>query len=146
MCGNHRIATLKECPFCGDPSFLTTDENQTKAFTMNLELGLPTVDEAFIRFEQTLEQLQGVGVRLVKVIHGQGSFGGGGKIKKAFRDALDYGKWSHAITEVYYGEALQYGQLGLEDFRKSHPMLSRGITPDMLGNSGITLLLLAKDY
>ncbi|WP_143736113.1 Smr/MutS family protein [Polynucleobacter kasalickyi] len=146
MCGNPRQFTLRECPYCGESDFLSDAEARVKAFTINLELGLPTIDEAFSRFEHYLTRLEKTGIRLLKVIHGQGSAGQTGKIKKAFRDAMDYGKWSNAIAEVYYGEALKPGLSGLEEFRKSHPSLVKGITLDMQGNSGITLLILFKDY
>jgi hypothetical protein len=146
MCGNPRQFTFKECPYCGETDFLSDADAQVKAFTINLESGLPTIDEAFLRFEHYLTRLENTGIRLIKVIHGQGSTGQTGKIKKAFRDAMDYGKWTNAIAEVYYGEVLKPGLSGLEELRRSHPTLAKGITLDMHGNSGITVLILFKDF
>lgn len=146
MCGNGRSILSALCPYCGEKDYLSNNFNVNTSYKINLELGLPKVDEALHRFENHLDKLRGKNFRMLQVIHGQGSKGTTGKIKAAFREALDYGKWSDSISEVYYGEALRLGHSGLEDFRKSHPSLISNLSKEMLGNAGITILIMNKQY
>jgi hypothetical protein len=146
MCGNERSVLAKECPFCGNREMINPSDTRWGSFVMNLESDLPTVDDALDRFHETLEKLQGKGFRTVKVIHGHGSSGTGGKIRKAFRQAMDDGLWGEAIIEVYYGEILTPHRAEYSDLIKRYPAIQDTITRDMQGNPGITLLLLDKNY
>lgn len=105
---------------------------------------MPTVDEALDRFDDELRKIQHTGFRAIKVIHGHGSSGIGGKIRKEFRQAMDHNRWGHLIREVYYGEELIPNHEGLIELKKSHPTIAKLLTKDMMGNSGITLLVLEK--
>jgi len=55
---------------------------------VNLEAGRPTVDEARRRLLAELNAARSSGVRLLKVIHGWGSSGEGGKLGPAIRRSL----------------------------------------------------------
>jgi dsDNA-specific endonuclease/ATPase MutS2 len=64
-------------------------------FTLNLEENLPRVDEALMLFDRALDELAKTAIRVVKVIHGYGSGGQGGRIKEAIRQELIYQSRSH---------------------------------------------------
>ena len=55
---------------------------------VNLELGMPTVDQALVRLTMELQTTRRLRVRVLKVIHGYGSSGKGGKIRTALRRQL----------------------------------------------------------
>jgi hypothetical protein len=146
MCGNERSALAGECPFCGEKDSYNTAKSGWSSFVINLENNLPTVDAALDRFHEQLESLKGRGIRLIKVIHGHGSSGTGGKIRRAFRQAMDDGLWGEAITEVYYGEILTPNRVEYSELISRLPSIKTQITKDMQGNPGITLLILNKNY
>ena len=54
----------------------------------NLEAGLPTVVQALERLERDLREARACGAKLVRIIHGYGSSGRGGKIRDAVRREL----------------------------------------------------------
>jgi hypothetical protein len=56
--------------------------------TINLKASFPTVDEARRRLLAEMEKARSDGVRLLKVIHGWGSSGEGGKLGPAIRKSL----------------------------------------------------------
>jgi hypothetical protein len=56
--------------------------------TINLEAGQPTVDEARRRLLAELTAARSRGARLLKVIHGWGSSGEGGRLAVALRKSL----------------------------------------------------------
>jgi hypothetical protein len=146
QCGNPRLMMLNECPFCGDTKTLDSLSSQKSTYVINLEVNMPTVEDAMDRFQDHLDLIKGKSIRMVKVIHGHGSTGSGGKIRHAFRQAMDYGLWGESIIEVYYGEVLSPHHLELKNLVERYPSLKQSITRDMQGNPGITLLIIDKNY
>ncbi len=60
---------------------------------LNIEEGFPTTEEALGKLVSGLKSAKSRGVVFVKVIHGWGSTGRGGKIKRAVKTQLpDWGK------------------------------------------------------
>ena len=55
---------------------------------LNLELGRPTADEALRRLEAELEAARHMNTPLLKLIHGYGSSGRGGRLRTACRTWL----------------------------------------------------------
>jgi hypothetical protein len=53
-----------------------------------LEAGLPTVEQALKRLERDLREARACEAKVVRVIHGYGSSGRGGKIRDAVRREL----------------------------------------------------------
>lgn len=143
-CGNYRNPLEKSCPYCGSSETVSVSKKSAGVFNLNLEEGLPTVDRALEKFEQTLHQLSGTAVALVKVIHGYGSKGMGGRIKEAFHQELIYNKHSDVIDSFFAGEDLQPGKSGHETLIKRHPHLKKLIPKDIPGNPGVTLLILKR--
>jgi len=145
-CGNPRNLMALDCPFCGSSESFMDIHSKWQCHVMNLESNMPLVEEAFERIHHHLEKLRGRGLRAIKVIHGHGSSGRGGKIRREFRQAMEYGLWGEAIIEVYFGEMLLPHLPQYQDLLKTYPALKNSITKDMQGNPGITLLILDKNY
>jgi len=72
--------------------------------TLNIEAGLPTVDEARRRLLDELRQAKQSGVIAVKIIHGYGSTGKGGALRGALRTSLLRRKKEGLVTRVIFGE------------------------------------------
>lgn len=72
--------------------------------TINIEAGLPTVDEARRLLVAELRQAKQSGVIAVKIIHGYGSTGKGGALRGALRTSLLRRKKEGLVTRVIFGE------------------------------------------
>lgn len=77
----------------------------SKLREVNLELGKPTVDQAMKRLTFEVRHSRGMHCAVLKIIHGYGSSGTGGKIRTASRRYLSQLKSSGEIKEVIPGEA-----------------------------------------
>jgi len=71
---------------------------------LNLEEGMPLVDEAISRMHMGIQEMRVSHVRAVKLIHGYGSTGHGGKICIGVRDELASMKRRKLIKEYIPGE------------------------------------------
>ena len=71
---------------------------------LNIEAGMPTVEEARQRLLAELKQAKQSGVGAVKVIHGYGSTGKGGALRDALRKSLLRRKKEGLVTRVIFGE------------------------------------------
>jgi hypothetical protein len=72
--------------------------------TLNLEAGLPTLEEARQRLLAELRQARQSGVVAVKIIHGYGSSGKGGSQRDGLRKSLLRRKKEGLVTRVIFGE------------------------------------------
>ena len=72
--------------------------------TVNLEDGMPTVEEARRRLEAELKTARAQKVAALRVIHGYGSSGVGGALRVAIQLLLRELQQSGTIREVIYGE------------------------------------------
>lgn len=72
--------------------------------TLNLEEGMPLVEEALARLNMGLQEMRVGRIKVVKLIHGYGSTGRGGKICLAVRDELAAMKRRKLIKEYIPGE------------------------------------------
>ena len=143
-CGNPLRSLDKTCPFCGSSTRPTTSKKQAGIYTLNLEISLPTVQQAIQKFDGVLEELNGTAIAIVKVIHGYGSSGKGGRIKEAIRQELIYQKRQHLIDSYYAGEDLKPGKESYHELLKQQPQIKNILTKDIFGNPGITLILLKR--
>ena len=71
---------------------------------IHIEYGMPTVDVAMPLLNERLRSLKKSGVKAVKIIHGYGSTGKGGRLRKATQTLLDELKKSGSIKEFIGGE------------------------------------------
>lgn len=109
--------------------------------TLNLKDFMPTVPQALAIIELEIEMCKKEGVKVLKVIHGYGSHGVGGEIKKALplwsKKALKKG----FIKDFIKGESCNEQSERMEKLKK--------ICPEILGdfelyfaNAGISLILI----
>jgi hypothetical protein len=141
-CGNEIEAGARKCPFCGADSKPEPREPGTPApriETINLKQDLPVVDEALRRLSVQLEAARARGARLVRVIHGYGSGGTGGKIKEAVHRRLARLERDGRIRRMTAGE--DYSRSGGEgrNLLKAYPLLKKSLRTDA-GNRGITFV------
>lgn len=71
---------------------------------LNLELGYPTADEALRRFEAELSAARKMKMPVIKIIHGYGSSGKGGRIRAAVRKYLTEQQATGKVSAVIRGE------------------------------------------
>ena len=144
ICGNETGVGMSTCPWCGEecttPASVLPDARHR---LINLEKGMPTVEQALKRLAVELESACLHGYRVLTLIHGYGSSGKGGKIKKAIRHRLDYELHHGIVNTVVTGEEFSRGSgvgkhlLRRFPFLSTHPGLNRQ-------NPGITIVVLDK--
>lgn len=86
-CGNDIPERSARCRYCNSsqPLGSRSPVRRKYIYTVNLEAGFPSVEEGLARLETELLRAEHSGVHLVRVIHGWGSGGAGGKLKEACR-------------------------------------------------------------
>ena len=109
--------------------------------TLNIEADLPTLDEARRRVIAEIAQAKRAGVRVLKVIHGYGSSGVGGKLCIGLRKSFGLRKKEGAIKDFITGEEFSIFHDRTLSLLEAVPEL-RG-DPDLNAtNEGVTLLWL----
>jgi len=137
-CGNPR-PILGSCPFCGGslPPVLSTDTVE-----LNIKYDNPSVEDALDRLTEKIRQLQELGIKALILIHGYGSSGEGGRIRRAIRDALENNRYADRVEEYYFGEDVPYGSVAYQLLLKRRPGLKQYLRHFKGGNAGMTVLLL----
>ena len=93
-CGNKIPGRARKCPYCdlqqhAHPAVdSVTLRSKNEVQTINLKKGLPPVYEALQKMKHEISKARSRGFRIVRLIHGYGSTGTGGKIKQAVREEL----------------------------------------------------------
>ncbi len=105
---------------------------------VRIKEGMPTAEEARRRLATELELARRRGVRLVKLIHGYGSRGVGGKLRGSLRRALAEHQAAGRVGRVVFGEAWSIFDATARALLEAYPELRQD--PDLeRGNAGITL-------
>ena len=111
--------------------------------TLNLKEFMPTVDQALKMIELEIELCKKEGTKVLKVIHGYGSSGVGGEIKKALKNWAKISKRKKLFVDFIRGEEF----LGESDKVKS----AKEICPEIIGdidlfhaNPGLSLIVIQK--
>jgi hypothetical protein len=141
-CGEPVAAHSAVCPFCETPLATRAgpSDGGTLMRTLDIESGLPTVDEALRRLEIQLERARAGGVRLVRVIHGWGSStGGGGRIRAACRRWLAARRDDGRIRAVLCGDHYTPTAPEGRDLQRRYPALRSSERTDRC-NPGITFV------
>ncbi len=139
-CGNEIEDHINVCPYCERQQIgggKTARRRKAAALmTLNLKKGMPTVQEALLRFDQQVASAQMRGVKLIRVIHGWGSGGEGGKIRTAL---LQHLRRVRSVRSFVNGEG--YADTTNEGRRllSAFPELKGTLTPDSR-NPGITFV------
>lgn len=107
--------------------------------TINLEAGFPTVDDARRRLLSDMQAARSKRVRVLKVIHGWGSSGEGGKLGPAIRKSLRLRVKEGSATLVVPGEKFSTDTNEGRELLQRHPSLRRDRDLNR-ANPGITLV------
>jgi Smr domain len=137
-CGNPRYL-MGECQHCGSQALpvLLSD-----TLEINLKQGEPSAEEALERLTHQLRRASHVGLKVILLIHGYGSSGAGGRIKRAVHNALEHNYFSDRVDEYYFGEDLAYGSESYHALLRRRPGLKSHLQLFKQGNAGVTILLL----
>lgn len=79
-------------------------KTRERVISSNLEAGLPSAEQALERLERTLREARSCGAKVVRLIHGYGSTGRGGKIRDAVRRELGRMLARGEVSSVAHGE------------------------------------------
>lgn len=107
--------------------------------TVNLKSNLPTVEDARRRLLSELDAARAAGASVLKVIHGWGSSGEGGKLGPAIRRSLRLRVKEGRARLVVIGERFSSDTLEGRELVQRHPSVRSD--PDFnRANPGITIL------
>lgn len=108
---------------------------------INLEANRPTVDEMRRRLALELANAKRARVPLLKLIHGYGSSGVGGKLRGAVRVSLEHARKRGEIRDFVQGECFRISDETTWMMMKLYPelKLDRDLGRE---NRGITVVLL----
>ena len=109
--------------------------------TLNIKSDLPTVDEARRRLITELQRAKAKGATAIKLIHGYGSTGVGGRLRDALRSSLTRRRKEGLIQSWVAGEKWDPFDPVAQAILEACPELGRD--RDMgQGNPGVTIILL----
>lgn len=109
--------------------------------TYNVEAGFPTLEEARKLVIEEIRRAKREGVRVLKIIHGYGSSGKGGKLNFGLRKSFGLRKKEGVIRDFIAGEDFSIFNPTVLTLLEAVPEL-RG-DPDLNAtNEGVTLLWL----
>lgn len=109
--------------------------------TLNIEAGLPSLDEARRQIVQEIRKARREGVRVLKIIHGYGSSGKGGTLNHGLRKSFALRKKENVIRDFIPGESFNIFNPVVLDLIDAVPAL-RGDSDLGATNLGITILWL----
>lgn len=107
--------------------------------TVNLEAGHPGVDEARRRLLSEMAGARQRGVKVLKVVHGWGSSGEGGKLGPAIRKSLRLRVKEGRARLIVTGERFSADSLEGRELAQRHPSVRRDCDFNRV-NPGITIV------
>lgn len=113
----------------------------TSILTLNIKSDMPTVDEARRRLLTELQRAKARGVKAIKLIHGYGSTGVGGKLRDALRSSLSRRRKEGLIQSWVAGEKWDPFDPVAQGILEACPELGRDADIGQ-GNPGVTIILL----
>lgn len=108
---------------------------------INIEAGMPTVEQAQVRLLSELRRARAERAAAVKIIHGYGSSGSGGKLRTAMRSYLAQLHRSGKVGCYVAGEDWSIFHPAARELLNACPELGRDRDLER-GNPGITIALL----
>ena len=139
-CGNARTL-FNQCPHCGSEQLPTLSSDTVE---LNIKQGSPYVEEALDQLTDQLRKCLELGIKAIVLIHGYGSSGEGGHIKKAVHNALESNRYSDKVDEYFFGEDVGFASESYHALLKRRPGLKRYLKRFKEGNAGMTVLLLGS--
>lgn len=107
--------------------------------TVELKAGMPTVAEARVRLATELQRGRSGGAGVLKLVHGYGSTGKGGRIRTALRAELAQLRTAGRVRSVVTGETFSIFDEETRTLLDRHPALRRDADLER-GNPGITIV------
>ncbi len=101
--------------------------------------GMPTAADARRRLVVELEAARRRGANVLKLIHGYGSHGVGGKLRRALHASLEDGRAAGTVGRIVPGEAWSIFDETARSLLESFPELRQDADLER-GNAGITLV------
>ncbi len=141
-CGEEIDDDVWVCPFCEceqETGVVKEVRRRGHVRTLNLEEGRPSVEEAMRTLERQLVWLKRGGAGVVRVVHGWGSSGKGGRIKAACHERLAEKLHEKAIRGFVPGESYSRGTSAGRALLSAYPELRKSLREDR-GNRGITFV------
>ena len=109
--------------------------------TLNIKEDMPPADVAVCQLELEIEAYKNSDIGALKVIHGYGSHGKGGEIKKLLGKKLEEWKKQGKILDYIKGEQFSSLAINKHNIAVKYPQLL--LDSDLKNyNNGITVLLL----
>ena len=142
VCGNEMPDSLGRCGYCGSKQRLqrsVAPSRRNLIRTVNIESGLPVVQEGLARLEAELLRARHDGVQIVRVIHGWGSSGTGGKLRLACRAYLKQKLETRQIKSYLPGEEYYRSGGAGKNLLSRYPALKNSERKDRC-NPGITFV------
>ena len=143
-CGNEIPNDASDCRFCDSsqqPGPSAQGTGREKIQTINLKKGLPLVDEALDILLCELDLARSQGVEVLRIIHGYGSSGTGGKIKQAVIQELASRSRAQEVRAYVAGDQYSENTSGGRDLLRQFPGLESTLVSDR-HNPGITFVQL----
>ena len=141
-CGNEIPANAWKCPFCEEQQTAIAPgrrSQRTRCVTVNIKEGQPTVEEALIRMERQIMNASRGNTGIIRLIHGWGSSGAGGEIKRAAHKRLTALQRANTIKRFTPGDDYSKSTTAGRDLLRRHPELKNQIHTDRQ-NPGITFV------
>ncbi len=110
-----------------------------KVEIVNMEAGYPTAEEARKRLATEIDVARKKGVGLLKIVHGYGSTGKGGTLRKSLRTMLLRMQQEGKIGRVIFGEAWDLFDEPSRNLIERYPLI-RGDRDIGRSNAGITIV------
>ena len=139
VCGEPIPDAVPVCPYCESPCAprpLSSPAGPAIR-TVNLEDGLPTVDEALDKLERALSRAAADRVPLLRVIHGWGSSSGQALIRRSVRARLARYHETRVLRAFLPGD--DFSPTRRHPWILRHPVLLESALTDRM-NPGITFV------
>jgi hypothetical protein len=144
ICGNEIKAGVVVCLFCASPQASEDRvQSQGKAFahrTVNLERGMPFVEPAMQHLQAVLRESREMEIQALTLIHGYGSSGKGGAIRRECRKTLDYMCSRGELNSYIPGEDFNRRSGPVKDLLNRYPQLAANKNLNK-NNPGITVII-----
>lgn len=145
VCGNEIAAGTRTCPFCGSrQSGGAVSRYGRKVFcqqVVNIERGMPVVEDALRHLSIAVVEARRQQVQILLVIHGYGSSGRGGRIRRECRKSLDFMCSKGELNSYLPGEDFFRKNGQTKALLQRYPQLAEDRNLDK-GNQGVTLVVL----
>ena len=112
-----------------------------KVRVVNLEAGKPTVEQARAKLNSEIARARSAGVSVLKIIHGYGSSGVGGRLRGAIRSSLRKRRKEKRIRTFVPGEKWSVFEAPVAELLETHLVLKSDRDLDNYNDQNINTIL-----